>query len=95
MRANKDRLGTECPQLREQLLTILHVSVIRLVIAEITPDRSHLSAIVGRVNADRDGKRSRHLGLRLRLLLTEGNTGGRTERNQTSDAQASNKLPSS
>ncbi len=73
MRPDIDRAGAECPQLREQLLTILHISVIRLVVAEKSPDRSHLPAYAGCVNADRHREACR-VGACSSLRLTHGST---------------------
>jgi hypothetical protein len=52
-----DWRGAERRKLREELLAVFHVSVIRLVIAEETPDRLHRPLALRRVNADRDAIR--------------------------------------
>src|SRR5262245_48076335 len=43
MGADENRCGTQGCQLGEELLSILHVGVVRLVVAEERPDRFHLA----------------------------------------------------
>ena len=58
MRADVDRLGAQGGQLPEQLLAVLHVGVVRLVVAEEPPDGPHLAPGLRGVDADGDGERS-------------------------------------
>ena len=46
MGADVDRLGAQGGELGEQLLAVLHVGVVRLVVAEEPPDRLHLALVL-------------------------------------------------
>ena len=54
VRADEHGDGTERRQLREQLLAVLHVGVVRLVVAEERPHRRHRRAARVGVDPDRD-----------------------------------------
>ncbi len=54
MRAHVHGHGAERGQLREQLLAVLHVGVVRLVVAEPRPHGRHTPDPLVRVDTDRD-----------------------------------------
>src|SRR5215472_4381246 len=60
MGADEHGLRSELAQFGEQLLAILHVSEIRFVVTEITPDGPQRPFGLTGVHVHRDGKRSRY-----------------------------------